>query len=75
MIENPAPAISMEEYLAALRGDFHTFMRRCFAELNSGVPFLSNWHLATRRGEAAGGVRREEFVVSSSISRPAVSNR
>ena len=46
MIENPASAISMEEYLAALRGDFHTFMRRCFAELNSGVPFLSNWHLA-----------------------------
>ena len=28
-----------------MRGDFHTFMRRCFAELNSGAPFLSNWHL------------------------------
>ena len=45
MIENPA-LISVEEYRAALRGDFHTFMRRCFAELNSGAPFLSNWHLA-----------------------------
>ena len=45
MIETPAPAISLEEYHAALRGDFHTFMRRCFAELNSGAPFLSNWHL------------------------------
>jgi hypothetical protein len=45
MIENPAPAISPEEYHAALRGDFHTFMRRCFAELNSGASFLSNWHL------------------------------
>ena len=45
MIENPAPAISLEEYRAALRGDFHTFMRRCFAELDSGVSFLSNWHL------------------------------
>ena len=45
MIEKPAPAISPQEYHAALRGDFYTFMRRCFAELNSGASFLSNWHL------------------------------
>jgi predicted phage terminase large subunit-like protein len=62
MIENPAPAISPEEYRAALRGDFHTFMRRCFAELNSGALFLSNWHLkvvaAKLQEVRAGRIRR-----------------
>ena len=58
MIESPAPTISLEEYHAALRGDFHTFMRRCFAELNSGASFLSNWHLKTPEPQIAEDVDR-----------------
>jgi predicted phage terminase large subunit-like protein len=38
-------AISTAEYQAALRADFHSFLVRCFAELNSGASFLPSWHL------------------------------
>jgi predicted phage terminase large subunit-like protein len=37
--------MSMAEYQTALRVDFYSFLLRCFAELNSGAPFLSNWHI------------------------------
>ncbi|THD43468.1 MAG: terminase [Bradyrhizobium sp.] len=38
-------AISPEEYRTLLRTDFCTFLVRCFAELNGGAPFQSNWHI------------------------------
>ena len=37
--------LSPAEYQAALRGDFYTFMVRCFAELNPGAAFLPSWHI------------------------------
>ena len=36
--------ISMAEYRALSRRDFHTFMHRGFRELNPQVRFLHNWH-------------------------------
>jgi predicted phage terminase large subunit-like protein len=39
-----APVISTPEYVAALRGDFHTFALRCFIELNSGASFQPTPH-------------------------------
>ena len=36
---------SLAEYQAALRADFHSFMVRCFVELNSGASFLPSWHI------------------------------
>ena len=47
--------VSQAEFQAALRVDFYSFMLRCFAELNPGVPAK----LAHRAdgGEAAGGSR------------------
>jgi predicted phage terminase large subunit-like protein len=36
---------SIAEYHAALRADFHTFLVRCFAELNPGASFLPSWHI------------------------------
>ena len=71
MIDKPAPAISQEEYRAALRGDFHTFMRRCFAELNSGASFLSNWHLKVVAAKLQ-AVAPDASVGSSSTSRLAI---
>jgi len=38
-------ALSPAEYRAVLRGDFYSFMLRCFAELDSGGPFLPSWHI------------------------------
>jgi predicted phage terminase large subunit-like protein len=37
--------LSLAEYQAALRGDFNTFMVRCFVELNPGATFLPSWHI------------------------------
>ena len=37
--------MSAAEYQAALRTDFHSFLVRCFLELNSGACFLRSWHI------------------------------
>lgn len=39
------PPLSNNEYQAASREDFYTFMNRCFEELNPGNEFLHNWHI------------------------------
>ncbi len=52
-------SLSVAEYHALLRNDFHTFMHGAFLELNPQVKFLPNWHNeliaskleACRRGE------------------------
>jgi hypothetical protein len=36
--------ISVAEYKAFARNDFHTFMHRAFRELNPKSSFLHNWH-------------------------------
>src|SRR5690348_5757852 len=41
----PTLALSLPEYDAALRNDFHTFVERSFMELNPGTEFANNWHL------------------------------
>ena len=44
MTEGWPAAVSTPEYIALLRGDFHTFALRCFKELNSGAPFQPTRH-------------------------------
>jgi predicted phage terminase large subunit-like protein len=39
------PGLSESEYIAALRADFHTFVVRCFAELNAGAAFQPTPHV------------------------------
>jgi predicted phage terminase large subunit-like protein len=55
-------AIMPEEYQAALRADFYSFMLRCFTELNGGASFLPSWHIelmaAKLQGVRDGRVRR-----------------
>jgi predicted phage terminase large subunit-like protein len=62
MTPQPPAALSREEYLAALRSDFYTFLHRCFVELNPSLRFLSNWHIellaATLQGLGKGDLRR-----------------
>jgi hypothetical protein len=36
---------SIAECQATLRADFHSFLVRCFLELNSGASFLPSWHI------------------------------
>jgi predicted phage terminase large subunit-like protein len=40
-----APDLSKHEYVAALREDFHSFVERCFLELNSGATFQPTPHI------------------------------
>ena len=37
----------VEDYRAALRADFHSFLMRAFAELNGGASFVPGWHIET----------------------------
>jgi predicted phage terminase large subunit-like protein len=37
--------LSPEEFRAFLRGDFSTFVERCFRRLNPQLPYQDNWHL------------------------------
>jgi predicted phage terminase large subunit-like protein len=54
--------LSEREYRAALRLDFHSFVARCFMELNPAAAFQPTWHLeaVTARLQAVreGGARR-----------------
>jgi hypothetical protein len=36
----------MSEVYAALRLDFHSFVHRCFLQLNPHAEFFDNWHIA-----------------------------
>jgi predicted phage terminase large subunit-like protein len=38
-------SLSVREYRALLRSDFHGFVDRSFNEVNPGTEFLPNWHL------------------------------
>jgi hypothetical protein len=40
-------------FRAALRTDFHFFLRKVFATLNPGTPFKDNWHLKVIASELA----------------------
>jgi predicted phage terminase large subunit-like protein len=46
-MSDAAPDLSKPEYVAALREDFHTFVFRCFLELNSGASFQPTPHIVT----------------------------
>lgn len=40
-------------FKAALREDFYTFLKQCFATLNPGAEFKDNWHLRVLASELA----------------------
>jgi predicted phage terminase large subunit-like protein len=46
-MSDAAPDLSKPEYVAALREDFHTFVFRCFLELNSSASFQPTPHIVT----------------------------
>ncbi len=37
--------LTPEEYRMVLRRDYHTFIQRCFVQLNPQTEFLPNWHI------------------------------
>jgi predicted phage terminase large subunit-like protein len=47
-------AILPDEYQAALRADFYSFMLRCFTELYGGASFLPSWHIEVMAAKLQG---------------------
>jgi hypothetical protein len=66
--------LSQAEYQAALRADFHTFVLRCFVELNPGAAFLPSWHIEVMAAKLGGMLmmRRRIRASRTACSHPAL---
>jgi predicted phage terminase large subunit-like protein len=59
------PPMSPDELNAMTRADFHTFVIRCFMELNPSLKFLPNWHievLAAKLQDVRQGITRRLII-------------